>query len=162
MPSLQLFMWRDGVCPFPPSSLDPCRVYQAAKNEIARAIVGNGTVVRYMRDGSTQMLFATGISIRPVVFIQSPLRGRENHHDSSSIMEAEAFSGGGLNATQLTTAFRVELRSSHHSSSCVGTVGSVQNLEYVRQICVCRLYAGSLLLFLCRLNDRALTLTRVS
>lgn len=69
MPSLQLFMWRDVLCPFPPSSLDLCRIFQAARNEIARAVVGNGTVVRYMRDGSTQMLFATGISIRPKVSI---------------------------------------------------------------------------------------------
>ncbi|CAN0080547.1 unnamed protein product, partial [Scytosiphon promiscuus] len=33
---------------------------EAAKDEFARAVVGRGTVVRNMRDGSTQMLFATG------------------------------------------------------------------------------------------------------
>lgn len=35
--------------------------FQAAKDEFARAVVGRGTVVRCMRDGSTQMLFVTGI-----------------------------------------------------------------------------------------------------
>eukprot|EP00752_Nemacystus_decipiens_P011329 g10067.t1 len=35
-------------------------VPEAAKDEYSRAVVGKGTVVRYMRDGSTQMLFATG------------------------------------------------------------------------------------------------------
>ncbi|CAM9413076.1 unnamed protein product, partial [Hapterophycus canaliculatus] len=33
---------------------------EAARDEYARAVVRRGTVVRYMRDGSTQMLFATG------------------------------------------------------------------------------------------------------
>lgn len=33
---------------------------QAASEEFARVIVGRGTVVRYMRDGSTQALFVTG------------------------------------------------------------------------------------------------------
>lgn len=44
------------------SSVIPCNANQtqAAKSEISRAIVGRGTVVRHMRDGSTQMLFATG------------------------------------------------------------------------------------------------------
>eukprot|EP00903_Cladosiphon_okamuranus_P016097 g14858.t2 len=35
-------------------------VPEAAKDEFCRAVVGKGTVVRYMRDGSTQMLFVTG------------------------------------------------------------------------------------------------------
>ncbi|CAM9405657.1 unnamed protein product [Ectocarpus sp. 4 AP-2014] len=35
-------------------------VPEAAKGEFARAVVGKGTVVRYMRDGSIQMLFVTG------------------------------------------------------------------------------------------------------
>ncbi|CAM9950707.1 unnamed protein product, partial [Ectocarpus sp. 12 AP-2014] len=35
-------------------------VPEAAKDEFARAVVGKGTVVRYMRDGSIQMLFVTG------------------------------------------------------------------------------------------------------
>ncbi|CAM9323251.1 unnamed protein product, partial [Discosporangium mesarthrocarpum] len=33
---------------------------EAAKDELARCVVGRGTVVRSMRDGTTQMLFATG------------------------------------------------------------------------------------------------------
>lgn len=48
-----------------PVTVEQCgRTYanqtQAAKSEISRAIVGRGTVVRHMRDGSTQILFATG------------------------------------------------------------------------------------------------------
>lgn len=41
----------------------PCSngvLMQPARHELARAVVGRGTVVRYMRDGSTQMLFVTG------------------------------------------------------------------------------------------------------
>ena len=42
------------------TSSDNFNLKQAAKDEISRAVVGRGTVVRYMRDGSTQKLFATG------------------------------------------------------------------------------------------------------
>lgn len=45
----------------PPTFSTPIAHAQAAKDEFSRAVVGKGTVVRYMRDGSTQMLFVTGL-----------------------------------------------------------------------------------------------------
>lgn len=47
-------------CSVLPVFLPPIMFAQAAKDEFSRAVVGKGTVVRYMRDGTTQMLFVTG------------------------------------------------------------------------------------------------------
>lgn len=41
-------------------SPSPVTCSQPARNELSRVVVGRGTVVRHLRDGTTQMLFVTG------------------------------------------------------------------------------------------------------